>query len=311
MLDHSRLFPLPAYSETAIQLEQIADYLSYYQLDFKAQDLCDTQSFGALNLGGFQICVQGFFVKNPKASIVFLHGYMDHLGSHNAMLQRCLLSGFNVIGFDLPGHGLSSGERGHIQSFDQYRDVLSDLTTIIKNNVVGERLYLMGHSTGCSAIIHYLQTANFPCYEKAVLLAPLVEPTAWWWIKFQLSITGLLKREVKRKYIQNTTNDHFWFFMSQKDPLQVDVIAIDWLKALDRWLKENFSAASPKTTPILMFQGTKDATVNGTKNTRLLQEKFSNFTCIELEGAKHHLSGEASIFLSKIHKKTTEFIITE
>src|SRR5690554_7256250 len=44
-----------------------------------------------------------------KGTVFILHGYFDHVGLYTQLIDRCLGAGFDVLTYDQPGHGLSSG----------------------------------------------------------------------------------------------------------------------------------------------------------------------------------------------------------
>ncbi len=308
VLNINELHPLPAYSQDTINQPAIKHYLSYYHLNFLDQQLCSDQAFGVMPLGNYQIAVHSFYVAKPKATVIFIHGYMDHVGSHRSLIQYFLEQSFNVIAFDLPGHGLSSGTSASIPSFIEYHKVLSDLTAQINQWGIPHPRYLVGHSTGASVAIQFVQSTDFPNYDKLILLAPLVEPTGWTWIQVQLFFMKHFKATIKRRFIQNTSDDAFWLFLRMKDPLQAQVISTDWLLAVQSWLKDGFMPARPLDIPVLMIQGEKDIAVNGKKNRSLLEGKFNNFTYVEIEGARHHLSGESAHFRNKMTTAMDNFL---
>ena len=75
----------------------------------------------------------------------------------------------DIVLFDLPGQGHSSGEKFHINSFEEdYLNVFSD----VFNNFKGKRNHLIGHSTG--ALIAMLFSLQNEVHE-IVLTAPFVK----------------------------------------------------------------------------------------------------------------------------------------
>ena len=58
---------------------------------------------------------------SPKGTVFILHGYFDHVGLYTQLIDRCLGAGFDVLAYDQPGHGLSSGTLTAIGSFGSTR----------------------------------------------------------------------------------------------------------------------------------------------------------------------------------------------
>ena len=55
-----------------------------------------------------------------RAAVVLLHGYGEHLGLYDALARRLMAAGHAVHALDCVGHGRSDGERGRIDSWDDY-----------------------------------------------------------------------------------------------------------------------------------------------------------------------------------------------
>ncbi|NER40232.1 alpha/beta hydrolase [Bacillus megaterium NBRC 15308 = ATCC 14581] len=85
---------------------------------------------------------------------MLLHGYYDHAGVLSTVIRFLIQQGFHVLTFDLPGHGLSTGERGAISEFFSIQKVLekSYVDTCLRSLPV----YIVAHSTGASAAVDYI-----------------------------------------------------------------------------------------------------------------------------------------------------------
>jgi len=53
-----------------------------------------------------------------------IHGLGDHARRYGRAVQALIGQDFAVEALDLPGHGESYGPRGHVQSWDEYRDAM-------------------------------------------------------------------------------------------------------------------------------------------------------------------------------------------
>ena len=130
-------------------------YLNLYHINF-AQDFTGvSHGFGCVNAAGFRIATHYWLPENAQGTLVVVHGYYDHVGIFNHAIRFALERNLAVLAFDLPGHGLSSGEPVAIDSFNQYADVLA---AVLQQSeaLMPQPLYALAQSTGCAVILNYL-----------------------------------------------------------------------------------------------------------------------------------------------------------
>lgn len=102
-----------------------------------------------------------------RQTIVFVHGVS---GSSSAWLpyEKDLESVYNILSFDLRGHGKSEKPR----TYEEYKisDFVEDLRSLIEFLQIGKFVFV-GHSMGCFVILAYLHNYQEKV-SKVVLLAP-------------------------------------------------------------------------------------------------------------------------------------------
>ena len=59
--------------------------------------------------------------ESPKAKLIIVHGAGEHIDRYQNLVDVLPDLGYVVIGYDQRGHGRSDGQRGHINSWDEYR----------------------------------------------------------------------------------------------------------------------------------------------------------------------------------------------
>lgn len=91
----------------------------------------------------------------PKATVIVVHGHGDHSGGLHNISFGLVQEGYIVYTFDLRGHGKSSGKRGFINSWDEYRGDLHKFRKLVSKKQPGLPLYMIGHSMGGVIALDY------------------------------------------------------------------------------------------------------------------------------------------------------------
>jgi alpha-beta hydrolase superfamily lysophospholipase len=91
----------------------------------------------------------------PRAVVVGVHGHGDHSGGLRNIVQHLVPKGYVWYGFDLRGHGRSSGLKGHIQSWADYREDLRAFLSMVKEHEPELPVFLVGHSLGGLISLEY------------------------------------------------------------------------------------------------------------------------------------------------------------
>ncbi len=119
--------------------------------------------------------------KVPRGLVLVVHGLGDHSGRFQFFAEKLNTADFAVFAFDLPGHGLSPGRRGH---FRKYQEVLLEIEAArvtAANRLPGVAQFMLGHSMGGNLAINYvLRYADLHSFAGKlaglVLAAPMLLP---------------------------------------------------------------------------------------------------------------------------------------
>jgi alpha-beta hydrolase superfamily lysophospholipase len=85
----------------------------------------------------------------PWARLALLHGYGDHAGRHDHVLQWMAAHGVTAHAVDFRGHGRSAGPRGFVRRWAEYLDDLSAFLAIEELATKdGLPLFVFAHSHG-------------------------------------------------------------------------------------------------------------------------------------------------------------------
>lgn len=308
MLDIKQLKPLQPFSwQDSGHRDIDRSYFAFYHIDFSEHfDAPLQHRFGVMPLAGYDIAVHYFGLAANTKTVVFNHGYFDHSGLYGPLFVMLLENGFNVLTYDLPGHGLSSGEQAGIPDFADYQAVFKGLLTEAKGHLL-QPLYLMGQSTGGSIAMDYVLYNPQHEFKKLVLLAPLVIPKYWGLLRSMLLTVGVFLNAAPRDFSKNTHNVEFLKFVKNTDPMQSLTVKKSWAKALLKW-QTHFQEAPPSALPTLVLQGDKDGTVDWRYDLKQIPKKFTQLKIVILSGARHHIANESEFYREQLFDEIENFL---
>jgi len=224
-----------------------------------------TASFtGSKDLRIFYRCLPA---ADERARIVIAHGLGEHCGRYQHVMEMLAGNGLSVWALDHRGHGQSDGNRGHIDSFDQYIQDLRQLIEIARKDLPENRkCFLLGHSMGGLLVLNF-------AYKHARLidgviasspgLAPAQPPSR---IKSALgSIMSVLRpklafdNELDSRFL---SHDAEVLAAYDNDPLVHQWVTARWFTQYLNAMKETMDAAPAIKTPILMQVAGVDHLVN-------------------------------------------------
>lgn len=277
-------------------------YCRFYGLDLELDFERVTHRLGYVTAAGYRVAVHYYCQPDARGTVLAMHGYFDHAGLYVQLFERLLASGYNVLCYDQPGHGLSSGERAGIQSFEDYQRVLHDVLQSGGSAWLAvEPWFAVGQSTGGAVLLDYLlrQPAAGGVFQNVVLLAPLVRPAGW-------QVSRLLHWAIKpffttwqRVFTENSGNGAFVRFLREHDPLQPRAMAVSWVTALKEWIAR-IEAAPGSDFPLTVIQGELDKTVDWPHNLAVIKQKFPHCRVLMLPAGRHHLANETPSQLTRL-----------
>lgn len=290
--------------QTPLESTDFQAYLRFYGLNFE-----NTQHYAGNFVLPSQQKVFVHVLKPPvvsRGTLFALHGYFVHSALLKYVIERGLKEGYQVVVADLPGHGLSEGERVSIAHFSEYAALIETLTPYITTHLPGP-YFLLGHSTGGSAVWEYTLKNPYNPYQKVVLGAPLVRSYLW-----ELSAAGFylgqgILPEVPR-LLRPTTREPEFLAMVLKDPLQYPGTPVQWVRALIQWNDQVIEHYPPSAKPLLILQGTEDTVVEAAFNIPFLQRKFPLAEVEWFENCRHDLFWETQPLRERILDSTFTFL---
>lgn len=94
-----------------------------------------------------------------KGVVLFFHGYGSHVGRYSDFVQKLTRAGFDFVGYDYYGFGLSEGERGVVENKQNHaQDAANFVENVIWTyecllGLKGLNFHLLGYSFGAQSAL--------------------------------------------------------------------------------------------------------------------------------------------------------------
>lgn len=276
-----------------------------------------------------------FIHPDPRGAIVVLPGRSEPWLKYGEVFYDLYQQGYSVYSYDHRGQGLAprfgvrNPEIGHIDRFEKYtRDLNSFLSRVVRPSLrSGEKLYLLAHSMGGAIAADYLASFESP-FAAVVLSSPMLEintrpyseRVAYEIVKIAVKL-GLGSRFAPGKH----GYDEDWAFEEndvtsspERFRMTSDVYAANPETKVggpsSRWVYESLRATKNRivprmnriSTPILMFQATKDRIVKPGRQNRGCS-LAPRCTLVKIEGAEHEILMERDSMRAAAFARILEF----
>ncbi|MFT5483900.1 MAG: alpha-beta hydrolase superfamily lysophospholipase [Halieaceae bacterium] len=279
-------------------------FCALYSINFEERLTGVDHALGYCQSGDYRLAIHVFQCRAASGNLLLLHGLYDHSGLYRHLIEYGLQRNMNVVIFDMPGHGLSTGEPFGIESFGDYRHAIADVLRAC--DFLSGSWSVLAQSNGAAALIEYTLTSGLKPFDRVVLLAPLIRPRGWWWIRAGHVLLHRLLDTVPRSLSTSSSDPEFLRFLHQ-DPLQIPTTAVSWVGALRRWLAHIEGCVSIESDWMLI-QGTDDSTVDWQYNIPHIQKLFPGSRVEYIEGARHQLANESTTIRQRCLHLVSEYL---
>ena len=210
----------------------------------------------------------------PRGTVVAVHGYLAHAEQLSHLVRRLLQENWVVVAPELPGHGLSGGERGYIAEFADYAVFLDEVLDAA-GAWAPQPWHAVGHSTGATTIFELIRTTRDP-FRRVILAAPLVRSKYYG--------ASRAARTLSRPFMDYVATGY-------DDPLGVARMPMAWFDAQVAW-NRRVRGMEPIRREVLVQQGTRDMVVAWRRNRRFLERVMPELRYLRYPGADHVLYRE-------------------
>ena len=282
---------LPPLADGAPPTGDLMPFTLFYGHDFSGDFPDIDYAAGLVESGPYRLAAHRWQRPGARANLLIVHGYMDHTGLFGNLVRFGLDQHFNVLIFDLPGHGLSTGAVASIDDFADYGAAIAAVmgAADLPDSVPWRAL---AQSTGGAALVEFARRHSWP-FQRTALLAPLLRPAGWRQMRLARRLMAPFVQDVPRRLSVNTGNADFLDFQ-RDDPLLTRRIPLAWIAALERWLR-GLVIEDLGVGPVLLVQGDNDGTVDWRWNLPRYRELFPGSEVFMVPGAGHQLANETEM----------------
>jgi len=283
---------------------QVQAYLAYYGLESATGQA--RFSIGTELVGDTLLVVQHYSRAHSRGTAVVVHGYTDHAGLYGHLITHLLDQHWDVLIYDLPGHGLSSGQRYAIDSFHTYARQLTSLLQRHEHQLTMPCVGI-GQSTGAAVLLQVAleRQRGSQLLQDRILLSPLVRPRHYSRIELSYRWLHWCLKRVNREQSASSNDADFVHFRRHLDPLQGSFVDVGWVGAMLDWVQlAEQSTALPLSA--LIIQGTDDQTLEWEHNLRVLGRLLPQAGIERLVAARHHLVNEAEPWRGEVFERISQ-----
>lgn len=279
-------------------------YFTHYGLDCPSRI---EHLFGSFISGPYQLAAHLYRPSHYTATVLLLHGYLNHSGQMRHLLAALLENRFAVAIFDFPGHGLSSGRPASIDHFEEYSLAVADFLKIVRSRLHGP-YFACGFSMGAAVLVDALLTGSISSFNRVILAAPLLH---WYAYHLSLSLWKVLHGitdHIPRLQRKNSSDPEFLTFNKTQDFLHARTVCLHWVKALDEW-NGKLNTLPGSEQDCLILQPQQDKTVDWPYNLNKLQRKFPRAQIQWIPGARHELFNEALSYRQQAIRSVLNYFV--
>lgn len=226
----------------------------------------------------------------PKAVIVLVHGLGEHIGRYEHVAQMFTDHQYAFVGADLIGHGKSGGQRGHVDSFDDFYNDIDKLIKETDDRFPGVPRILYGHSLGANLVLYYAIKRD-PTIAGMIVSSPGLDITRVPPLKYAIGklMYTLYPRFSLTNSLDTTGLSHDQAVVKAylNDPLVHPMISaragLDLIN-LGKWLRENSISIK---APILLVHGDNDRLANISGTREFVKHFKGDLEYIEFPGGYH------------------------
>ncbi len=251
----------------------------------------DTVQAFVASRDGTQIAYRAWPNSQAKITLAVTHGLGEHSGRYAAFAEAMGRRGMGTFAMDLRGHGLSQGQRGHVDSWSQWTDDISAFLGEVESQVAGEVVPL-GHSFGGAAMLSAVLQGKLRKARRFIVSSPALKAKVTvpqWKMTLGAAASRVMPRLALSNEVDAGTISRIPEVVTayKSDPLVHSKISsrlyTEWQGATRNVLEH----AGEITLPFLILAGTADQLIDPAGSEELHRRSQSKSELHLLEGRYH------------------------
>jgi alpha-beta hydrolase superfamily lysophospholipase len=215
----------------------------------------------------------------PKAVLVIIHGVAEHSNRYRNLVDNLLPGNIAIYTYDQRGHGKSPGQRGYIDSWNEYRTDLKHFLDYVQQVEPDLPMFVYGHSQGALELLDYLINEPISISGTLVSAVPLDSDDAA--SPLLVAVVKILSRVWPTFSIDSPINpaqlscDAREVIKYQDDPEVFKILTARWGTEYLKTQDEVREKAASIDQPILIMHGGDD-TLCDPKGSQFLYDQVSS-----------------------------------
>ena len=224
---------------------------------------------------------QSFTIDDAIASLLIIHGLGEHQQRYRHVVDAMNAAKINCFTFDIRGHGISGGQRGHIPTYNILLEDIISVIEQIKTESKQTPLFLFGHSMGGNIVGNFILRKNAGL-KGAILSSP------WITLEIKPPVIEILLANLIRKIwpaMSRPTNLNPEFLSHDKevvkqyieDPLVHSKITPSLFLSLKKGGEYILANAKQVNIPMLITHGDEDKLTSASSSRKVAGLNGANF----------------------------------
>ena len=240
---------------------------------------------------GAKIAYRAWPQAGAQVTFAVVHGLGEHAGRYERFAEAMSRHGMGTFAVDLRGHGKSPGQRGHVDSWSQWTDDVSEFVKHVAANVAGEVVPL-GHSFGGAALLSTVLAGKLPRTRRFIVssaaLKVKVAVPAW-----KIKLGTATSRLVPRLALDNEVDPKLLSRLPEvveayrSDPLVHSKISSRLYTEWQAATKQILDHAGDIKIPFLILAGMADGLIDP-EGSKLLHERSASVSELRLLEGRYH-----------------------
>lgn len=233
-------------------------------------------------------------IDQPKGIIYLVHSIGEHSGRYDHVGNHLAKAGFHLVGFDLPGHGLSTGRRGHSPGVSV---LLEDIHALIHESTkyLDDQLpkFLYGHGFGGNLVIQF--GMRWPSHIRGfIVTSPFLSPDLPH-MQLKTNLAKFMAKLFPGLRFANGFNPEALSRNSaivqayRKDVYVYNKVSMRLFLDLQKSGQSALSKASQWDAPLLLMHGSDDRITSIQASEQFFRQAGSQVEFVRLEGFYHEL----------------------